>query len=142
MSSRAAKLCAFVSAHGQMCFEVVPSGQRHCPAHKREPWKTATPTSSTGAVHAAGWPKLRASILDRDDHKCQIRGPRCRVKADQVDHIREVADGGTDDPSNLQSVCEPCHRTKTGRDGRARQLGRLPSAFDPLYQQQRSDEGR
>ncbi|MBN0934237.1 HNH endonuclease, partial [Klebsiella pneumoniae] len=26
------------------------------------------------------------------------------------------AHGGTDDDSNLESLCWPCHRTKTGRE--------------------------
>ncbi|RWT91976.1 HNH endonuclease, partial [Raoultella ornithinolytica] len=33
-----------------------------------------------------------------------------------VDHIKAKAHGGTDDDSNLESLCWPCHRTKTGRE--------------------------
>ncbi|HBT3581894.1 TPA: HNH endonuclease [Klebsiella pneumoniae] len=46
-------------------------------------------------------------------------GPRnCRFKteyqpAETVDHITAKANGGTDDLSNLESLCNPCHRAKT-----------------------------
>ncbi|MGK3435535.1 HNH endonuclease [Klebsiella pneumoniae] len=39
-----------------------------------------------------------------------------RVAAKTVDHIKAKAHGGTDDDSNLESLCWPCHRTKTGRE--------------------------
>lgn len=114
---RAPKLCAYPT-----CGEIVPNGQRHCRDHKREPWKTAAPTASASAINRPGWKKLRAAVLKRDRHQCQIRGSRCTTIATQVDHVVEVADGGTDDMSNLQSCCTPCHLTKTGKDARARQL--------------------
>lgn len=114
---RAPKLCAYPT-----CGQVVPNGVRFCHEHRRQPWVTATPTASAGAINSPGWRKLRSAILERDRHLCQIRGRKCTVTATAVDHIIEAADGGTDDPSNLQSVCDPCHRSKTGRDGRARQL--------------------
>ena len=31
----------------------------------------------------------------------------------QVDHVRALADGGTDDPANLQALCGTCHAEKT-----------------------------
>ncbi|WP_431608422.1 HNH endonuclease signature motif containing protein, partial [Enterobacter asburiae] len=33
--------------------------------------------------------------------------------AETVDHITAKANGGTDDLSNLESLCKPCHRAKT-----------------------------
>ena len=33
-----------------------------------------------------------------------------------VDHIIPKAEGGTDDESNLQSLCKPCHAAKTDRE--------------------------
>lgn len=32
-----------------------------------------------------------------------------------VDHIRELADGGSNDPSNLQLLCVPCNLKKGGK---------------------------
>ena len=38
----------------------------------------------------------------------------------EVDHERALADGGTNDPSNLVPLCTPCHRVKTARESDAR----------------------
>lgn len=70
------------------------------------------------------WEKLRAHILDRDHHLCQP----CKAKghitpASQVDHITPKAEGGTDDPANLQAICIPCHSAKTAEEA-ARAQGR------------------
>lgn len=39
----------------------------------------------------------------------------------EVDHIKAVADGGTDEPRNLRLLCRPCHldTTRSWRRGRA-----------------------
>ncbi|WP_408629878.1 HNH endonuclease [Amycolatopsis aidingensis] len=51
----------------------------------------------------------RARILQRDP-TCQTCGLRPSVIAD---HITPVAEGGSDDESNGQGLCRPCHDTKT-----------------------------
>ena len=35
------------------------------------------------------------------------------IKVLEVDHIVAKADGGTDDPANLRTLCPNCHRLKT-----------------------------
>lgn len=37
----------------------------------------------------------------------------CGDLATEIDHIIEVANGGTDDIENLQPLCSTCHKTKT-----------------------------
>jgi 5-methylcytosine-specific restriction protein A len=44
--------------------------------------------------------------------KCGHRTPRL-----QADHIVPVSYGGTHSLSNLQALCEPCHRAKTAAEG-------------------------
>ena len=65
----------------------------------------------------ARWQKLRAATL-RAEPLC--RGCRARgriMAAVEVDHIVPVAMGGAKwDRANLQPLCEPCHKEKTGRD--------------------------
>ncbi|RFU48022.1 HNH endonuclease [Paraburkholderia sp. DHOC27] len=34
----------------------------------------------------------------------------------QVDHIKAIDNGGTDDPINLQYLCVDCHKVKTAND--------------------------
>jgi len=36
----------------------------------------------------------------------------------ELDHIVNVAQGGTDDEVNLQSLCVPCHKKKTSQESR------------------------
>lgn len=63
------------------------------------------------------WRKLRQEILLRDKGLCQECRRRGRLtKATHVDHIKPKADGGTDDPVNLQSLCKTCHEVKTIRE--------------------------
>lgn len=36
--------------------------------------------------------------------------------AKELDHIVALVNGGTNDPSNRQGLCEPCHKAKTAQD--------------------------
>lgn len=59
------------------------------------------------------WQQLRKRILQRDDFICQI----CfGADATDVDHITPKAKGGTNSPSNLQSLCKACHKHKTAHE--------------------------
>ncbi len=80
------------------------------PAHNwdRRPNRPARPR---------GWAATRRRILDRDQGVCWICG---RPGADQVDHKVPLAQGGTEDDSNLGAVHgEPCHAVKTAREAAA-----------------------
>jgi 5-methylcytosine-specific restriction endonuclease McrA len=54
------------------------------------------------------WRARRAQILARDSFICQV----CGATASEVDHIRPVLFGGSDDPDNLQATCQRCNRSK------------------------------
>jgi 5-methylcytosine-specific restriction protein A len=56
------------------------------------------------------WSYIRRCILRRDRYVCQI----CGGHATDVDHIVELADGGSFWKwENLRSLCHPCHKAKT-----------------------------
>jgi hypothetical protein len=56
------------------------------------------------------WRSLRLAILDRDGHRCQINGPKCKQHATHVDHIIPVSAGGAPyDPANLRAACAACN---------------------------------
>lgn len=63
------------------------------------------------------WRRKREAILIRDKYTCRVCG--LTTKDLEVDHIINVAQGGTDDDGNLQAICIPCHKTKTARESAA-----------------------
>lgn len=63
------------------------------------------------------WRRKRESILIRDNYTCRVCG--LTTKDLEVDHIVNVAQGGTDDDGNLQAICVPCHKAKTARESAA-----------------------
>ena len=58
----------------------------------------------------------RKQIMDRDEWRCQIRGEGCLGEATQADHIKNWAEGGTDDAANGQAACAECHKHKTAEE--------------------------
>lgn len=62
---------------------------------------------------------IRLRILRRDPW-CMACGDR---RSTIADHVVPAAEGGTDDISNGQGLCKPCHDAKTAAE-RARGLAR------------------
>lgn len=57
--------------------------------------------------------RLRYEILRRDNYTCQYCGAKAPDVPLRVDHVTPVALGGSDDPTNLATSCEPCNSGKT-----------------------------
>ena len=90
----------------------------YCEAHRNEGWQQyQRGLSRHQRGYGSKWDVLRAKVLARDKHLCQncLRTKRPEA-ARTVDHIVAKAHGGTDDPSNLESLCWPCHRAKTAKE--------------------------
>ena len=51
------------------------------------------------------WRKVRGVVLHRDGWRCHW----CGAPAVEVDHVRELDNGGTDHPSNLVASCRACN---------------------------------
>lgn len=63
------------------------------------------------------WDRIRLQALKRDHYLCQPCQTKGRVTpAKEVDHIVPKSKGGTDDLTNLQSICIDCHTAKTAQD--------------------------
>jgi 5-methylcytosine-specific restriction protein A len=71
--------------------------------------------SSRRASLPRGWARLRAAVLMRDKHRCTEAD--CTAWATHVDHVTPHHQGGTDDLSNLTSLCAPHHASKSSREG-------------------------
>lgn len=99
MASRAPLLCGTPG-----CPRPAP-----CPDHPPRRWASG---GARGKARPPRWDRTRARILDRDGYRCR----NCGAPATHVDHIDR--DGGEND-SNLQSLCQDCHRRKTSSEAHA-----------------------
>lgn len=80
-------------------------------------WAATSKKSKQARGYGAEWGRLRIIVLKRDKYLCQPCLRLGRVtRATEVDHIVPKHLGGTDDPANLQSICNPCHKAKTARE--------------------------
>lgn len=103
------------------CPELAPLRQRYCLKHgANNNWQITQAHRShaeSQRTSTGRWRKLRAVILQRDNHLCQVcLAAGTLTPAREADHIIPVAQGGTDDSDNLQSICRACHRIKTARE--------------------------
>ena len=81
-------------------------------------------TLSTAVRSAATVERERGTTNQRTRERLLSRNPLCarceangRVSvATQLDHIVALANGGTNDDSNRQGLCDECHRIKTDED--------------------------
>ena len=71
------------------------------------------------------WRRKREAVLKRDGYLCQPCKRLDRITlATEVDHVTPQAEGGSEDESNLQAICETCHKAKTQAEA-ARGVKRL-----------------
>lgn len=76
----------------------------------------------THKAYNSTWRKVRATVLERDAHRCLVGMEGCTGIATQVDHIIPLAFGGPAyELSNLRGACASCN------SGRANKLRRKPS---------------
>jgi 5-methylcytosine-specific restriction protein A len=61
--------------------------------------------------------KRNERIKLRDQYTCRMCGKLRLANELEVDHRIPLCEGGTEDDSNLQSLCaDPCHRKKTAQE--------------------------
>lgn len=53
--------------------------------------------------------EVREYIFQRDNHQCQSCGQTTKLS---IDHIISLASGGSNDISNLQTLCSSCNSRK------------------------------
>jgi 5-methylcytosine-specific restriction protein A len=83
--------------------------------------KAAAPVVPTYGSGRGGrpWRRKREAVMRRDQYLCQPCKMQGRItEATEVDHITNVAEGGTDDATNLQAICSQCHAVKTQAEAR------------------------
>lgn len=57
-------------------------------------------------------PEVRKYVFSRDSYQCQSCGKTNRETELTIDHIIALARGGTNDISNLQTLCRSCNQQK------------------------------
>jgi 5-methylcytosine-specific restriction endonuclease McrA len=60
-------------------------------------------------------PEVRQYVLERDRHQCQSCGKTTQQSPLHIDHIIPLAKGGTNDLSNLHTLCQRCNLGKGDR---------------------------
>lgn len=71
---------------------------------KQFPWFTRMPLYL--------WRPLRQFIYERDGGRCSYCGDAVELYACHIHHTLELSEGGTNHPSNLKTVCIPCHKNR------------------------------
>ena len=88
------------------CPNLVTQGR--CPQHTTRRPDTRPPSSQRG--YSTHWHQTRGRYLTQ--HPLCVA---CGQRATDVDHIISRAKGGSDEWSNLQSLCHSCHSRKTAQ---------------------------
>ncbi|MGL5806094.1 MAG: HNH endonuclease [Xenococcaceae cyanobacterium] len=57
-------------------------------------------------------PEVKKYVLERNKYQCQSCGRCDRETKLQIDHIIPLAKGGSNDISNLQTLCSHCNQKK------------------------------
>lgn len=93
------------------CGVLVRDGTGRCPKHPKPQWqKKATETKRIGGRRRQA---LRAALIAANPlcAECSRQG---RVTlGEERDHIAPLGEGGTEDESNTQLLCVPCHKVKS-----------------------------
>lgn len=69
-------------------------------------------TYEHNTAESGPWQVLREKVLARDGNMCTMCGSVSKL---QVDHIQELSLGGTNELSNLRTLCVSCHEDRHGR---------------------------
>lgn len=95
------------------CYELTRLKRGYCEKHKHKAsWHREDKKTPSQRGYGYRWRKLRAAVLERDHYSCNV----CGGRANEVDHIKNKASGGTDSMINLQAICTRCHRIKTAKE--------------------------
>ena len=72
-------------------------------------------------------PRVKAAIIKRQGGicACGCRQPLGRIgRLIEFDHEIPLADGGEDNPGNMQALIKACHRAKSSREATERAKGK------------------
>ena len=73
--------------------------------HKKDP-RLLSRRKRIGGTSGA---KIRYSILKRDNFACVLCGSTAKEAPLEIDHIIALTNGGTNESTNLRTLCEVCN---------------------------------
>lgn len=92
------------------CKAVVVDGSGRCSDHARLKWRKVTPTVR---ITGRRLQRMRERLFKREPLCAECRRLGIVKLATQRDHIVPLAEGGADDETNEQGLCDDCHEAKS-----------------------------
>lgn len=91
------------------CGVMVPKG--YCPAHERDKWWQGN--QPTPRIRGRRLQRMRAALFDKQPlcANCSAQGKTSIATI--RDHVVPLAEGGKDDTTNEQGLCQECSDKKT-----------------------------
>lgn len=71
---------------------------------------------TTERIRGRRWVETRKRVALAQEFRCQRCGCVWLPWRDQVDHDVPLEQGGSNDDSNLNLLCDDCHKAKTARE--------------------------
>jgi 5-methylcytosine-specific restriction enzyme A len=103
------------------CGVLVHDGSGRCAKHVREVW-VKRPTVAK-RITGRRLQALRTALF-RENPLCVLCQAEGRVTlATQRDHIKPLAEGGTDTEDNVEGLCEACHEAKSQAEAQRGRVG-------------------
>ena len=95
------------------CPKLVPAGQTYCDEHTKKrssEYERYARDPATRKRYGKNWRRIRRMYINSGHAlcvECYRRGIITPVE--EVHHIKPLSEGGTNDFSNLMSLCKSCH---------------------------------
>lgn len=106
------------------CGRLVHDGSGRCAKHPRAAW--AKPVTATKRITGRRLQAMRAALFQREPLCVMCKTLGLVELATQRDHIVSLEEGGADDSTNEQGLCQAHHDEKSlGERLRARRHGRI-----------------
>lgn len=58
------------------------------------------------------WIMLKQYVYQRDKGLCQYCKQQTEYRSTHCHHVLELSEGGTNHPTNLKTLCVPCHKER------------------------------
>lgn len=102
------------------CPKLVPAGQSYCQEHTKQmnqQYERYGRDPEVRRRYNKEWRKVRSIYIKSHPYCEECFKHGVMTKAEQVHHIKPLADGGNNNPDNLMSLCRSCHSKRHAERG-------------------------